>query len=44
MPTAGAATLDADALIAAQAREMIATIVTNNPKHLARWAPVHVWP
>jgi predicted nucleic acid-binding protein len=44
MPTAGAAPLDAGALIAAQAREMIATVVTNNPKHLTRWVPVRVWP
>jgi hypothetical protein len=44
MSAAGAATLDADALIAAQTREMIATVVTKNPKRLAGWVPVRVWP
>ncbi len=44
MPTTGAATLDADALIAAQADEIKATVVTNNPGHLGRWVPVRIWP
>jgi predicted nucleic acid-binding protein len=44
LPTAGAATLDADALIAAQADEIKATVVTNNPGHLGRWVPVRIWP
>jgi predicted nucleic acid-binding protein len=43
-PTASAATLDADALIAAQAVEISAIVVTNNPVHLGRWAPVRTWP
>jgi predicted nucleic acid-binding protein len=44
LPTAGMAALDADVLIAAQALEVSATVVTNNPIHLGRWAPVLVWP
>jgi predicted nucleic acid-binding protein len=42
--TAHAAALDADALIAAQAEAVQATVVTNNPIHLGRWVPVRVWP
>ena len=44
LPTAGAGNLDADVLIAAQAAEVHATVVTNNPSHLGRWVPVHTWP
>lgn len=44
MPTAGAAMLDADVLIAAQAQSVGATVVTNNPAHLGRWVPVRSWP
>lgn len=44
LPTAGMAALDADVLIGAQAVEVSATVVTNNPVHLGRWAPVLVWP
>jgi len=44
LPTAGAAALDADVLIAAQAAEFHATVITNNPMHLARWVPVRTWP
>jgi predicted nucleic acid-binding protein len=43
-PTAGMAALDSDVLIAAQAVEVSATVVTNNPVHLGRWAPVLAWP
>src|SRR5688572_9856524 len=43
-PTAGPATLDADVLVAAQAAEIAATVVTNNPVHLGRWVPVRNWP
>jgi predicted nucleic acid-binding protein len=42
--TAHAAALDADGLWAAQAEAVQATVVTNNPIHLGRWVPVHVWP
>lgn len=44
LPTASAAVLDADVLIAAQAAEVLATVVTNNPGHIGRWVPVHAWP
>src|SRR5688572_14460321 len=44
LPTAGAAALDADVLIAAQAAEAQATVVTNNPGHIGRWVPVFPWP
>ena len=44
MPTGSPASLDADALIAAQAAEVQATVVTNNPGHIGRWVPVHQWP
>ena len=44
LPTASAAALDADALVAAQALEMGATVVTNNPSHIGRWATILVWP
>ena len=44
MPTTSAAALDADVIIAAQAADISATVVTNNPIHIGRWVPVHVWP
>ena len=44
IPTASAATLDSDVLIAAQAAEVLATVVTNNPTHMRRWVPVRTWP
>ena len=44
LPTAGPASLDPDVLIAAQAQEVSATVVTNNPGHIGRWVPVLVWP
>mgnify|MGYP001571633228 CR=1 FL=1 len=44
LPTASAATLDADVLIAAQAAEVLATVVTNNPVHIGRWVTVRAWP
>ena len=43
-PTADPAALDADALIAAQAIEMQATVVTSNAGHLSRWVSVRNWP
>ena len=44
LPTSSPAALDADALLAAQAEAVQATVVTNNPTHLGRWVPMHVWP
>jgi predicted nucleic acid-binding protein len=44
MPTAGAAALDADVLVAAQAAGVGATVVTGNPGHIGRWVPVRPWP
>lgn len=44
LPTAHPDSLDADALIAAQANEVTATVVTGNSVHISRWAPVHPWP
>ena len=44
MPTASPAALDADVLIAAQAAEVQATVVTNNAVHIGRWVPVCPWP
>ncbi len=43
-PTAGATSLDADVLIAAQAAEVSATVVTGNTAHISRWVPVLPWP
>ena len=43
-PTADPAALDADVLIAAQAVEVQATVVTTNPGHLARWVTIQTWP
>ena len=44
LPTASAAALDADVLVAAQAAEVQATVVTSNPGHISRWVPVRIWP
>lgn len=44
LPTASPDALDADALIAAQAAEVAATVVTNNASHLGHWVPVRSWP
>jgi len=44
LPSAGALALDADVLIAAQAVEIGATVVTGNVGHLGRWVAVHSWP
>ena len=44
LPTSSLAALDADALIAAQAAEVAATVVTSNPGHISRWVPVRPWP
>ena len=43
-PTADPAALDADVLIAAQAEEIQATVLTTNPGHLAQWVAVRNWP
>ena len=43
-PTADPAALDADVLIAAQALEMQATVVTSNPTHLGQMVSIHPWP
>ena len=43
-PTADPAALDADVLIAAQAVEVQATVVTSNPGHLAQWVTIQTWP
>jgi len=43
-PTADPAALDADVLIAAQALEVQATVVTCNPKKLKSLVPIHSWP
>ena len=44
LPTASPVALDADVIIAAQAAEVFATVVTNNPGHISRWVPVRAWP
>jgi predicted nucleic acid-binding protein len=44
LPAASVAALDGDVLIAAQAVEVQATVVTNNPSHIGGWVPVHPWP
>jgi predicted nucleic acid-binding protein len=43
-PSAGDSALDADMLIAAQALEIGATVVTNNVAHIGRWVAVQPWP
>lgn len=43
-PTANPAALDADVLIASQAIEIQATVVTSNPTHLGQWTQIQVWP
>lgn len=44
LPTTSPDSLDADSLIAAQADNMKATVVTSNPTHIGRWVPIHPWP
>lgn len=44
LPTAHSAALDADVLVAAQAAEVGATVVTGNPGHIGRWVTVRPWP
>lgn len=44
LPTASPAALDADVLIAAQAAELQATVVTTNIGHIGRWVTVKSWP
>lgn len=44
LPTASPDALDADTLIAAQAVETQATVVTGNTAHIGRWVPVRSWP
>ena len=43
-PTADPTALDADVLIAAQALEVQATVVTSNPTHLKPLVSIHPWP
>ncbi len=43
-PTASPAALDADALIAAQAIEVQATVLTGNRRHLQQWVTIQPWP
>jgi predicted nucleic acid-binding protein len=44
LPTASSAALDGDALIAAQAAEIQAIVVTTNANHIGVWVPVKTWP
>ena len=44
LPTTADAGLDSDVLLAAQALAVGGTVVTMNPKHLARFVPVQMWP
>ena len=44
LPTASPDALDADAIVAGQAAEMQATVVTGNAAHIGRWVPVKIWP
>ncbi len=44
LPTASSAALDGDVLIAAQASEIQATVVTTNAAHIGVWVPVKNWP
>ena len=43
IPTASAASLDADAILAAQALAVGGTVVTTNPRHLGRYVAVRSW-
>lgn len=43
-PTASPSAIDADALIAAQAIEVQATVVTGNRRHLQQWVTIQPWP
>ena len=44
-PTAGPGALDADAIVAGQATALNVAVViaTENPAHLARYAPAELW-
>ena len=42
-PTASADSLDADAILAAQALTVGGTVVTTNPRHLGRYVAVRPW-
>jgi predicted nucleic acid-binding protein len=44
LPTASPDALDCDAIIAAQAAEMQATVLTTNAAHIFIWVPVKIWP
>ena len=44
LPSASMAALDGDALIAAQADEIQATVLTSNAAHMGTWVPVKIWP
>jgi predicted nucleic acid-binding protein len=44
LPTSSPDALDADVLVAAQAAEVNAKVVTNSSAHIARWVPVHISP
>lgn len=44
LPAASSAALDGDVLIASQAAEISATVVTTNAAHIGVWAPVKQWP
>jgi len=43
-PTAVPSALDADALIAAPAIEVQATVLTGNRRHLQQWVTIQAWP
>jgi predicted nucleic acid-binding protein len=44
LPSASDAALDGDAMIAAQASVINATVVTTNTAHIGVWVPVKTWP
>jgi predicted nucleic acid-binding protein len=44
LPTTADVALDSDVLLAAQALAVGGTVLTMNPKHLARFVPVQIWP
>ena len=43
VPTASADSLDADAILAAQALAVGGAVITTNPRHLGRYVPVRSW-
>lgn len=43
LPTANEASLDADVILAAQAKQVSGTVVTTNRKHLSRFVPTIDW-